>query len=494
MRNMVDSWVAYFLIKKSFSTTIFLLVLKIDHYQTFQMQHVIEVINTTFSDEKPSYAMLGKLVKSLDVDKIDFTEALPDITETSQYARNILQTQPLECILLHWPAGVESAIHYHGGFWGYVMVLQGTCDNITYKLGKGRLTEDKSLRAIKGGVINEPDGTIHKIVNPSKNQALVTLHFYYPALENLNNLVLYSEDGTKGILNEKAACASFDEAKAHFKLLEENAFTFHSYLQSPNAKSHRLYPIIPKPSSSQINEMIGTYYCEQAEQYDLFDFNHSSRKKYTEKINSMIANELNQSAKVKKYLALACGTGRRAIDIQSQSEHDYQITGVDLSLGMCEIATSRGLKMHEGDWLSVDVTESEFDVCTFLYAFGHLTTHDERKQALLKIYSKLKKGGILFFDVFNVNDKYEWGANAVDRYHDYGLDQWGYECGDVFYKKTEGEEIAFLHYFDQQSLANLLVECGFKVACIHHIGYVHKSGEILDKEDEGSLFIKAVKG
>lgn len=457
------------------------------------MQHVIEALNTIFSKETPSYAALGKLVKSLKVDRINFLDELPAITESNQYARNILQLNPLECVLLHWPAGVESAIHYHGGFWGYVMVLEGTCDNITYKLRHSKLTEDRSLRAIKGGIIDEPDGTIHKIVNPSKDQALVTLHFYYPALENLNNLVLYGEGGTKGVLNEQAVTASFNEPKSHFKLLEENAFTFHPYAQSPNAKSHRLYPIIPKPNTDQINEMIGAYYCEQSEHYDLFDFNHPSRKKYTKKINSMIADEMNESAHINNYLAIACGTGRRALDIQSQSHHNYQITGVDLSPGMCEIAVSRGLKMHEGCWLNVAITEDEFDVCTFLYAFGHLTSHEERKQALLKIHSKLKKGGILFFDVFNVNDKYEWGANAVDRYHDYQLDQWGYEKGDVFYKKTEGDEVAFLHYFEQQSLTDLLVECGFKVERIDHIGYVHRSGELLDNPDEGSLFIKAIK-
>lgn len=73
------------------------------------------------------------------------------------------------------------------------------------------------------------------------------------------------------------------------------------------------------------------------------------------------------------------------------------------------------------------------------------------------------------------------------------LAPWGNEKGDVFYKKTDGNEITFMHYFDEIDLVKLLNEAGLKVEYVKHVGYVHKSGEILSANDEGSLFIKAIK-
>ena len=110
--------------------------------------------------------------------------------------------------------------------------------------------------------MNKPDETIHKIVNPNSTETLTTIHFYYPTLENLNNLTIYGEDGRLGVLNEKAAAASFREPRVHFKTLQNNAFKFISYADSKNAKSHHIFPIIPKPPCTQINKMIGGYYSE----------------------------------------------------------------------------------------------------------------------------------------------------------------------------------------------------------------------------------------
>lgn len=91
-------------------------------------------------------------------------------------------------------------------------------------------------RALPGGLMNEPEGTIPKIVNPSETETLTTIHFYYPALENLNNLTIYGEDGRLGVLNEKAAAASFSEPREHFKTLQINAFKFISYADLKKCK------------------------------------------------------------------------------------------------------------------------------------------------------------------------------------------------------------------------------------------------------------------
>lgn len=446
-----------------------------------------------FQSHDLTYEILGQYVKSLDVSKISYEDKLPPILNPNKYNRNILLLEPLEVVVLHWPPEVESAIHYHQGFWGYVLVLEGTCDNVEYEHKGNQLIENRTIRAIKGGILDEPDGVIHKIVNPSKTDHLVTLHFYYPALETLDDLVLYEpEKRTIGVLNEKAQTASFEEPEEHFKSLKENAFEFVPFSKSVLGKSHRILPILPKPKSNQIREMINRYYGEQAEQYDFFDLKHETRNRFIDSINCLIAEDLTNQDDLDHVLAIACGTGRRAVKIRELSDHDYRITCVDMSEEMCCKATERGVTTYPGDWLEVQVGEEQFDIVTFLYAFGHIPTRSERKKALQKIYDKLKPGGMLYLDLFNANDENEWGPKALQTFNKMGLHRFGYEKGDVFYKKTNGKSIAFLHYFEQDSICELLREVGFEIGYVKNVGYSHKCGQILS-EEEGILFIKAIK-
>ena len=90
-------------------------------------------------------------------------------------------------------------------------------------------------------------------------------------------------------------------------------------------------------------------------------------------------------------------------------------------------------------------------------------------------------------------DVNEWGPNALENYFRNHLYEFGYERGDVFYKKVGGKALAYLHYFYQDEIHKLLHEAGFRVEYIKHIGYVHRSGELLAAANEGSLFIKAIR-
>lgn len=74
------------------------------------------------------YEWLGKFVRSIDVPVLDYKAHLPAPGEPGKYTRNILTLEPFEVVLLHWPAGVESAVHLHKGFWGYVLCLEGQID------------------------------------------------------------------------------------------------------------------------------------------------------------------------------------------------------------------------------------------------------------------------------------------------------------------------------------------------------------------------------
>ena len=457
------------------------------------MKKIVEELQK-FTPEQLSFEYLGDYVKNIEIADCQVEGLLPPVDAGGSYSRNMLLMKPLEIALLHWPPGVESAIHHHRGFYGYVYVVQGACENIEYTLANGILREHSIMRALPGGTLDEPDGVIHKIKNPSLTETLVTIHFYYPALENLDGLALYDiETNSVGVLNEKAESASFTEPPEHFQSLIKNAFEYDAGADSDASPTHCMLTVVPKPNSEEIRQMLANYYKEQSRQYDHFDLQHGSRAKYIQRINQLIADRIKDKGGIEHSLAIACGTGRRAVRIRELSNSYYPISCVDLSEEMCSQATERGISTYVGAWLDVIIPDAHFDLVSFLYAFGHIPTHAERLASLRKIYAKMKTGGYLFFDVFNVNDKNEWGPAAVLNFENKKLAQFGYERGDVFYQKKGGQAIAFLHYFEESEVLQLLKEAGFSVLHIDHIGYVYRSGEILEGTDQGAFLVWAKK-
>lgn len=448
------------------------------------MQKLVNAIKDHFSNIPVNYGTLGEFVYNYDYRHLEYMAHLPEITTPHDYARNILLLEPLEVVLLHWPPKVESAIHYHKGFYGYVKVMEGACMDLVYELKGRKIREQKESICLAGGIVDEPDGTIHKIVNPSGEARLVTIHFYHPALESFKGMKIYDlEKGRIGTLSEKARTASW---QADFEQVEENAFTF-----QPHSHSHRIVYVKPKPDADTIRNMLGEYYDEQATEYDDFDVRHPTRSKYTGRVNELIAEDLRQQNNIENLLCIACGTGRRGLDIKKMSGHDMKITGVDMSSGMCEIAGKKGVTTINKTWLDAPV-QDEFDAATFLYAFGHIPTEEERIASLRKIHHHLRKGGALYFDAFSLHDKNEWGPRALEAYES-ELKDYGYQEGDVFYKKTGGDAVAFVHYFSLDQIKKLVRESGFRLAKITCVGYVANSGEIVDSGEEGFFFVKAVK-
>ena len=438
--------------------------------------------------EKLDYESLFDYILPFDPLQINYKDKLPSIVDPNEYARNILMLYPIELVLIHWPPGVESAVHLHEGFWGYVGVLSGAALNYEYTLDNKTLKQRRIVTVKEGGLIPEPDGVIHKIANASSNDPLVTLHFYFPPLKDLDRLKLFDTNGTIVELNEKAPSASLHLPKDNYRSYLKDQFSFED---GSEGKTHLTSPILPKPGNQEIKEMIQSYYMDQAKHYDVNDLDNEWRKKYVYAINDLLIDEFKIN-KPNKVLAIASGTGRRAAKIKRQAGLDYQLFGVDLSKEMCELSIEKGVNAICADWLDVDLPDNEFDVITMLYAFGHVPSARERIEFLEKVHQKLKTGGAFYLDVFNINDPHEWGSLALNVFKEYNLDYFGYERGDVFYRLKGKNEIAFLHYFDKERLIALLKSIGFDVEWVETIGYVYRSGEHLHNE-EGKLFIKAVK-
>lgn len=431
---------------------------------------------------------LEKVVQSIAFDQLDYETHLPKPTRADDYARNILVLDPLECVLIYWPPGVHSAIHHHEGFYGYVQVLKGAFEDIVYDWNGEVLREKKVSHCLEGGLIDEPDGVIHQLGNASEEEGAVTMHFYYPALETMEGMRIFDlEQRRLGILNEQGSTASWSNPPEAFERIDENAFTY-----EPPHRSHKIVLVKPKPDPDTIAEFLADYYDEQAHEYDDFDLMDPTRRPYTKTIDRLVAEGLKKHP-IKSMLAIAVGTGRRAIDIREQSGLDYGITGIDMSNEMCGLAAQKGIRTHHGTWMGVDMdADAQFDVATFLYAFGHIPTDELRRSTLRKLHQHLKPGARFYFDAFNVEDESEWGPKALAAYQNERMDKFGYEPGDVFYQKTGGAAIAFLHYFSEGKLRELLKDCGFSIASVRYVGYVRRSGEIVESPKEGFFFVEAV--
>ena len=460
------------------------------------MQALLDTIRTSTPPDF-DFEWMGDLVRSVDPGELDLRGCIPSIEGmTDNYARNILLLDPFEVVVLHWPPGVESAIHHHKGFWGYVLCIEGEVENIEYEFDAERkeLREGSALRVSAGGVLPEPDGTIHKIVNPSPDQPLVTVHFYAPALDTLDGMVLFdAEKGWLGELNAEATTASFHQDPKGFRRLEKDAFTFVPIHQVAGHRTHRLYPLIPKPSPEAILHNINAYYSEQAEIYDHLDQGSEKRRAYTSSINGIIAEDL-RTVEAERVLHVACGTGRRALDIRDRSGLDYRMEGVDISASMVEKAKEKGVQGRIGHWNEIHMDTDAYDAVTFLYAFGHIPSIEDRRKSLTKVASVLRPGGRFYFDVFNVANPNEWGPAATRLFEELNLEQEGYERGDLFYKRHGGDTVAFLHYCSASGISALAEECGLRVLDIHRIGYVERPGERLMKgEETGNLLLVCEK-
>lgn len=189
---------------------------------------MIELIERIKSFEiDVNFDTLGKFIKAINIDSINYETFINEPENIGDYGRNILTVDPFECILINWPAGVESAVHHHKGLYGYVWVLEGELDNVSYKFDNNKLLEYSIDRYGRDGLTPEPDGIIHKLRNNSKTKRAITLHFYYPAIHSFEGMKIFNlENGQVGILSKQAKTANWSLNTGHFKEILENAFEF----------------------------------------------------------------------------------------------------------------------------------------------------------------------------------------------------------------------------------------------------------------------------
>jgi len=96
-------------------------------------------------------------------------------------------------------------------------------------------------------------------------------------------------------------------------------------------------------------------------------------------------------------LELACGTG----SILKQLRPDYEVTGLDLSVPMLEVAAEKvpGVRLVEADMTRFDLGE-RFDVVLCVYdSINHLLEFTQWEEVFDRAYEHLNDGGIFVFDI-----------------------------------------------------------------------------------------------
>lgn len=185
-------------------------------------------------------------------------------------------------------------------------------------------------------------------------------------------------------------------------------------------------------------------------------------------------------------LDLGCGTGSMAIEL---SKRGYDMTGVDISPDMLDIARQRAEKEGIGNLLLLCQDICEFElygtvdlaVCC-LDTLNHITDSQKLKKFLSLVHNYLVPNGLFIFDV-NTPHKFDtvYADNA------YVLEDEGVYCGwqNYYNKKSkrcdfylsvfeEQEDGSYLRRDDHHSercysmrqLKKLLDESGFEIAAV----------------------------
>ncbi|MGD1844492.1 MAG: cysteine dioxygenase family protein [Salibacteraceae bacterium] len=172
-----------------------------------------------------SFERLGDFVRQIDIERLNYQDQVPAATDPYHYSRTIMLTHPVECVLVHWPPGVASAVHLHDGFWGHTLVLEGSCENLEFELHNDTLYQTGVSFGRAGQVLSEKAGIIHQVRNANPQTPAVSLHFYFPAFDSLAGMRLFDLKNQRiGILNEAAQTTSWKAPSSHFDSIVESAF------------------------------------------------------------------------------------------------------------------------------------------------------------------------------------------------------------------------------------------------------------------------------
>ena len=152
-----------------------------------------------------------------------------------------------------------------------------------------------------------------------------------------------------------------------------------------------------------------------------------------------------------KILDLGCGNGRNLMPF---SEKKFECHGVDFSVEML-INAKRYFEENKlnavfevGEMMSIPYEDNYFDYVICVAAFHHLNKKDQMK-TLFEIKRVLKKGGKVYFSVWNKWQNLEFMVYKKEKY--------------VKWRTKEHVIRRYYYLFNLFELKNLLKRAGFKI-------------------------------
>jgi SAM-dependent methyltransferase len=211
-------------------------------------------------------------------------------------------------------------------------------------------------------------------------------------------------------------------------------------------------------------------------------------------IRALIREQSNLA--VRTLLHLGCGAGH----LDSHWKHEFQVTGVDLSAAMLELA--RRLN-PESTYLPGDMRtlrlDRRFDAVVAADSIEYMTTLEDLTAAFQTAYHHLEPGGVFCTYAEETRERFvqdktqvtthRWAqgmVTAIEQFHDPDPDDTSYEMTFV-YLLRQGEELDI--ELDRHQ-AGLFTTADW-ISCLEQAGFLV---QMVEYEDAGPLFVNRRPG
>ena len=132
-------------------------------------------------------------------------------------------------------------------------------------------------------------------------------------------------------------------------------------------------------------------YNNMAKYYDLF-YSNKSYENEISFLKKLIGNR-------KTILDVGCGTG---LHMHLLENSGYIVDGLDLNLGMLDIAQTRVKgNLFEANLLNFNINKKYDCIISMFAVFNHLNDYDEFEKGIMHCYEHLNEDGILIIDLHN---------------------------------------------------------------------------------------------
>jgi SAM-dependent methyltransferase len=211
---------------------------------------------------------------------------------------------------------------------------------------------------------------------------------------------------------------------------------------------------------TQLTNLNKKFYSEVAVEFDA-----TRQKPWSGWVRSMEFLE-NQNVEIKSCLDIACGNGRFG-DYLSQISLVENYVGIDFSQELISAADEKlstaGIKYKLicGDVLEeLEKIKEQFDLVVMFGILHHIPGFENRRKLIKKAYSKLKKGGILIFTVWQFVLFERFRRRLLDNKEireNFGIDTKHFEEGDYILDWQRGKTgYRYTHYSSDSEVQRFL--------------------------------------